>query len=955
MAKLTNTPTDATLMRFNINPNKVFEEYEIWTLDLPTVFRDALWQFKTDLESKLKNKVSEYIGIPNRQLNNALISIFPSVIHAFEYKKMDMNKKPIYTHCLAIGKPSAPFELPNPEDIRHVIREWAQLWTERKYIIDNIPVGELKTLRAKLIAAINMPIKNWDWKRISANQLLRSFNPSEPLNYTALPSLLAALLHGKASNIHGKQIQWRKVQDGESQTLSVVGFVNRRPISANYSISEYQMSKTGDGYFAYKFEFRLETQAGRGDPWMFVSLHAQRYAHEALTHPNDRRRVSILTAANRARLDDFHADTTLVKLRTSEVENNFEWNDDLSELLARIGAIPLKSPDDIFIAPQNSWQPPGLDPDFRNDEYYIVHAEGYGYGDSEDGHQLEAGFSMTDSAEVYEKVISEHLPMLQLDVPLTSDDTPTPSGKKKPFALNDYTVWTKEPPMKPTSWGVPERREEERYQRYVQQRSKYQQIAKEVVARALRGGNVLIIVLWHNQDTRDGICKALEEAFLLNPGDSYPSNVIVDDRFVSQSLLESLDTMGTTYEKAHHQLMLKWRDFLQQQLPPHPNRLAIIETFGKKKGWGVKGAAREACVREGITSQMVETIHMKLDKSGHQVYLGGRGNHEHRANSVAHEVTLRHIGALYGNPQEIYQAAGIKEEKLEVLAFFLKQTQTNIKYPVAVKLAYDGAVEVRLPDRNNWLLYKDAAPALGQILAGEWHNTVYKGNNKRKIKDDKKNESALWYDKIQLNEFVLSTLKNLEKPTIALIEAENWRNFDLWPQLSNPKLSRNWNVLDFSPHNRTFERSDPLFSNLLAIIRIRTDRETPQYLTNTRQEFTQLTGFIDANTGDLMHYFSIGRQLVTGRGQRFPSTRHATMFDGVGAGVAYKYPQVVEFVPFFVREDYSDLESLKKLCRPPHYLRISPAWPQGNIVLPYPMHLAQQLVDDQLCILAMDV
>jgi hypothetical protein len=103
-----------------------------------------------------------------------------------------------------------------------------------------------------------------------------------------------------------------------------------------------------------------------------------------------------------------------------------------------------------------------------------------------------------------------------------------------------------------------------------------------------------------------------------------------------------------------------------------------------------------------------------------------------------------------------------------------------------------------------------------------------------------------------------------------------------------------------------------------------------------------------------MHYFSIGCELVTGKGQRYPSTRHATMLDGVGAGVAYKYPQVVEFVPFFVREDYQSLDGLKQLCRVPHYLRISPAWPQGNIVRPYPMHLAQDLVNDQLCILGME-
>ena len=42
---------------------------------------------------------------------------------------------------------------------------------------------------------------------------------------------------------------------------------------------------------------------------------------------------------------------------------------------------------------------------------------------------------------------------------------------------------------------------------------------------------------------------------------------------------------------------------------------------------------------------------------------------------------------------------------------------------------------------------------------------------------------------------------------------------------------------------------------------------------------------------------------------------------------------------------------MKRLCRVPHYLRFSPAWSIGNLLLPYPMHLGEQLIDDQLCIL----
>jgi hypothetical protein len=217
-----------------------------------------------------------------------------------------------------------------------------------------------------------------------------------------------------------------------------------------------------------------------------------------------------------------------------------------------------------------------------------------------------------------------------------------------------------------------------------------------------------------------------------------------------------------------------------------------------------------------------------------------------------------------------------------------------------------------------------------------------------------RNDSLLWHDNIKLSRFVLDVLKTLRMPTLALIEADIWRNSNIWPQLRNPDLPDNWSVLDFAQYDRTYERDDPQIKNLLAIIRMRSGLETPQYVTDTRREFTKLAGAVDTATGDLVHYFSIGRELVMGKRQRYPKTRYATALDGIGAGVAYKYPQVVEFVPFFVREDYQSLDGLKSICRVPHYLRVSPAWLQGNIVRPYPMHLGHALVNDQLCILDME-
>ena len=913
MAKSTDLPTTVTLMRFGINPNKLPKEFEIWTLDFP--FDREVRQFKTTVEQRINEKRN----VPYRQLNNALIAVCPSLTHGFENAGKDNPYR-----ALAVGVPAAPAQLPNLEHVQHIIREWAQIWTQHSDITKKIPKDELVTMRGKLITAINAPLSNWTWKRMPANRLLNSFNPNESLNYTALPSLMAALLHGQVSAIHGKQIQWRKVQDNDCKKWSVVGFVSHRPIWIRYAIDEYKMKKSGEGFGSYKLEFHLETQTGRDTPWMFVSLHAQRYVCEALTDPNHRRRVSVLTAANRAKLDDFRTDTTLVKLRASEnKENVFKWDDNLVELLERIGAIPLETPNNILAIPQKYWHPSGLVPDYGNDEYYIVHAEGYCYGDNKAEHQLEAGFSTTDSATVYEQVVEKHLTMLERDKPLETDNRPF-SNVKTPRAMRDFQFMSKPERLKPGEMA-------------------------KMIQRALRGQEMLVAILWNTEDTRDGIFLALREVFLLKAHDTFPSNITIINKRVGPALLETIDKEN--FNSSYKQRIRDWKGFLQSCLPKPSNCFAIIEML--KSSWKVKDVARTACVQEGITSQMVRSIRLKLDESGQQAYLGGQDNHKHRANSVAREVVLRHIGGMYGDPQEIYQVAGAKDKNLEVIAFFLKQTQGNISYPIAVKLAFDGAVEVMLPDQKEWILYGNASPKLGQIFAKERVNVTYHGS-KRKIRDNKKKASALYYEKSELSSFILKVLKNLQHPTIVLIEADKWRFYNVWPQLRNLDMLENWNVLNFDPYDRVYERNDPQFNNLLAVIRMRSERETPQYLTDTRREFTQLTGAIDIATGDLMHYFSIGRQLVSGRGQRHPSTRHATMLDGVGAGVAYKYPQIVEFVPFLVREDYQSLDCLKQLCRIPHFLRISPAWPQGNIVSPYPMHLARQLVDDQLCILGME-
>lgn len=911
-------PKNVTLSRFAINLERMPEGMEIWTLDFP--FHSALGAHQKVVQERLKSLgITDYIAIPYRQLNNALVAVCPTLTHGFEFEKVWEGRR-----ALAVGSPSAPAQLPEIEDIRHIIREWAIWWTEQPYM-QKIATDERMTLKQKLVSAINDDVPGWAWESVSVDTLLRVFDPAQPLNYGALPSLFATLLHGKTSVIDGKPIRWRKVQEASSKKLSVVG---DHPMWTSYYVKDFRKEKEGEGVFAYKLDFSLETQAGRSAPWLFISLHVQRFASAELTETNLPRRISILTGTNKARLDNFPTDTTLTKLQVSEKDGELVWDQNLAEILERVGAYSLQDPKAILDAPTSFWKPTNVDPDYTEDEYYIVHAEGYGYNEAAEGHALETGSSMNEKAEVLEAAVAEHLTMLILDDALIPDK-PAPSGQKRPYAMRDHDfIEDKKRNLEPD-------------------------IVETLLERAFRGEPLQIAILWNSEQTLIGIQQALRKAFLLQDEAPFPENVQIIEREVGKALLESLNTENGGFDRARNRRIQAWKEFLQQSLPNHSNRFAIIELLDKGRSWQVKGAVRAACTQKDITSQMVQTIRMRQDEKGEWTYLKGTGAHRHRAESVAHEVALRHVGGFYGNPHEIYAAAGIEEAGLEVCAIYLHRTNGGITYPIATKIAHDGAVEMLLPHEAKWLLYGNAAPSLGQLFAKEWGSTRYK-NGTREIPKWKRNESQLSFGYFELNHFLQRIFQGIQHPTIVIIEAEVWNWGEIWPQLRNSDLTSKSNVLDFAPHGQSHTRKDEEFQNLLGVIRMRTGIRTPQYITDTKREFSQLMGFINSKTGSLMHYFSIGRRLVTAKGQDRPQTRFATMLDEIGAGVPYKYPQVVELVPFFVRGDYQTSEGMAKICRIPHYLRFSPAWPHGNITLPYPMHLAQQLIKDQLCILGME-
>ena len=329
---------------------------------------------------------------------------------------------------------------------------------------------------------------------------------------------------------------------------------------------------------------------------------------------------------------------------------------------------------------------------------------------------------------------------------------------------------------------------------------------------------------------------------------------------------------------------------------------------------------------------------------------------------------------MYGLPSEIYQIAKIPENvvsKLDVIAFFrIKKnnfiSRTPFQYAIAVRLSATGTVDILLPNNKQWISYNKAGIEIGRLL--------HKARQK-----DRNSLEQLQMKGGDLVKFVADTLVNyLENPTIALIEADVWRNQrskdgdnnQAWFQLKNEYLLEQRDILNFIHvlgHNCQYQRDNEKLNNLLAVIRLRSGNETPQYVTNRNnwddntetQDFTQLSGFIDKTIPELLHYFSIGRIPETQKKkQNTPKARNLSKIEHEGdiyaANIAYKHQQMIEMLPFFVRADFQTEENIKALCRIPHYLRTSPAFTKGNINHPYPMHLGEKLIKDMLCILGLN-
>jgi hypothetical protein len=306
--------------RMRLDPPS-FEDMGVAVLPFP--YAADVHAFCKDMQQVLR--LDNPLPFPIRQLNNALLSCASTLTHGFEHYDKDPVSRVTHYRALAVGTPNTPLRLPAAEQIHHLLKDWTNEWT-RQYRGKNN--GEADTACDRLLAAVAKRPVTWDWKPIDPLVFIDDLHIERGIGYEAIPSLLATLLHNTTCVIHGghgrQVITWRKVVGVTANRTGL--FLVSQPFYTWYVDED---GKTRQGYFAYRLDFHVQTQAGRLtehnklQPWVFTHLSCQRYAHESLKQSNYGRDVSVLVGVKDARLPEIDVDSTLG--RVCKVTTRAEW------------------------------------------------------------------------------------------------------------------------------------------------------------------------------------------------------------------------------------------------------------------------------------------------------------------------------------------------------------------------------------------------------------------------------------------------------------------------------------------------------------------------------------------------------------------------------------------------------------------------------------------------------
>jgi hypothetical protein len=370
----------------------------------------------------------------------------------------------------------------------------------------------------------------------------------------------------------------------------------------------------------------------------------------------------------------------------------------LSKLLEAFQIKSLAEPEKIMQSP-DGYANFDNDPTFgKQNEYYIVHAEGYKYGSRWAKHSIMTGSNFKERHEVMGQLLQHFQGILNPDAPFQVDSVKPKRGMAlKPFAKHSSNILS------------------------------------EATGRMLKDRPMQVLLLYRHDHERELLEREIHTAYRLDVGSSLPAGleiipVEIKDINLTQALnrgeFTSTDHSKKNYKthliRQHNQRREEWRKFLGQTLQGLPKtmlRFAIVALPALEKDndedemrRSVLGPLREACALEGISSQVVRGI-LKLEKPKKGRYGRVKTDYDKvvsRIKNAVYDALVRQPGLLADLPSQIYGVAGLPLElaqQLDLIGFCrLISREDDVHYALATRLRSDSTLEVLLPhDQQNWI------------------------------------------------------------------------------------------------------------------------------------------------------------------------------------------------------------------------------------------------------------
>lgn len=863
-----------------------------------------------------KRQLSERDSPPFRSLNKLLSALTPSLIHPFISYVVDRTAEiPVYERRMMVFEQSFR---PSSAQLEQVIRVWIRHWVESHFREEKeTQIGQ--DAFAQLLSALAHP--QTSWKTVNAKTLLR--DPQNALTFKAIPSFLAARLVGQTSQILGKPVTWQLTQELGTNRFALVS----QPMRSFFY--DPRKDKNIEGYFAYHLEFGIQTVPGDLEPFIHINISCRRYIEAPLERLLYQRRSTVMVGTQTPRLDTWPAEPTLVPISIRGNGQAFRWDDHVVELLHDLRARPLEKIETIAADPQAYWD----SHETTGDRYLMLYSEGI-----DPDHPLETGFGPVELHAVWQEVLTLCQGVLTSEQPVVRDQ----KTQRLDRTLSMIPVWELSERKRVITIS-----EGKRKQRELSVEAK-QSLGHDALMRTGNDIPLTVLTFYRTERTRDEILNDIQSCALWHS----PEIIFVPPYKLDDALVAPLDhgTMDPNFrtlnkhlskterdaqvvewerlvERGRRQRVKAWREVLADLRPVKGTALVLVELPPEsvvREDLNPHAAIREACVREGMSSQMMVS------------FKNGNLADQSRAKSSLADLVVRQMGLFYGDITDMYLMAGLPAELAHRMTIIgvsrVRSTKHALDYIVAVRVLPSGRVEMLLPrEGEQWQPYQKGCLALGEI---------FRTAPAHKHKKDKK---ELRLKEALITRFLRNVCLSTEEPKVVLIGAQDFRS--VWKQMQNPNMTLN--QLTFASNETPLE---PDVVPPLWMLRLREPGsldETPQYVQLTKGPLSEsddahyAEGLYDiGRSGEFHVYHSIGRGPGSG-------DRREWLKEDKGGTRAFKHQHVLETIPFFLSDESITLS----LARMTYFFRFPPSWEQGTTLFPLPIHLGYAAISDYECLL----